>query len=411
MVARFLLLALLSCFLSGVVDAKVLGLRKWTDQKDRSMNASLVRVYKVKKDSKPVVMATFKLQTGKKVDLKVQQLSKNNQKELMVWLKDNPSGVAPPSPPYFWPRQYNGSNTPKVEYVKFDKKREAHLYRTKHFDFYMDIKLSKATVSKCVAVFDTIVEAIDMLPMQMDAIPSGDRPRYEALLVGSRETYMKMGGIPNSAGFFAPSKNLTVIPFESLGIVKKGNNWVFDGKRRTFETLLHELAHHSTSHWRGMPPWFEEGFADYMSVMPYQSGRFLFTNPQSAVVSSIRKYKDYMVGPEVYPKGVFQMRRAKDLMNLDRRRWNALMRNRGLSARNYSSSMVMACYFMHEDGSGDGADFIAWMHAWRAAYLANKYDQYEVLLKKHLLRGRSYAELEKDIQDAMRKRGLRIEFN
>ncbi|MFK7852277.1 MAG: hypothetical protein AB8D78_14970 [Akkermansiaceae bacterium] len=404
-------IALVGILFITSLSAEVIGLRDWTNSKNQTLSGSLVRITTEKKDGKEVKMITLKLERGKEVSFEVDRLNAAHKKELLAWLKNNPMGVAPPSPPYFWPSDYSGSNSPKVEYVEFDAKRKAHLYHTAHFDFYVDVKISNSTVSKCVAVFDTIVEAIDALPMAMDTVPKGKRPRYQAILVSSRETYMKMGGIPNSGGFFSPSKNLTVIPFQSLGIVQKGNKWVFDGKRRSFETLLHELTHHATSHWYGMPPWFQEGLAEYMSVMPYQSGRFLFTNPQSAVVSAIRKYKDYVVGDFVLPKGEFQMVNTEQLFATDRRRWNGMMVNRAASARNYTSSMVLACYFMHEDGDGDGAHFIDWMHAWRAAFITKKTGEYDALIKKHLLRDRSFNELEEDIQEKMRKRGLRINFS
>lgn len=407
---NFIIPALIILSLCLSSHAKVEGMRTWTNNKNKSLEAALMRVFNDTNKGQRITKATFKLKSGKVIDIPVTSLSATHTKELLGWIKSHPTGVASPSAPYSWPSQYNGSNSPKVVYLKYDTKRKAHLYQTKHFNFYVDTKLSNSTVSKCVAVFDTIVEAIDSLPFQFDTIPKGDRARYEAILVSSRETYMRMGGIPNSGGFFSPGKNLTVIPFSSLGIVQKGNKWVFDGKRRSFGTLLHELTHHSLSQWRGVPAWFQEGFADYMEAMPYQSGRFLFTNTGSAISSKIREYKKYPTGGEVIPKGVFQMIHPHALFGLSRANWNGQMGDRVRSARNYTSSTVLAYYFMHEDGNGDGAHIIQWIHAWRAAVMSGQASQYGALVEKHLLRGRSAQALEKDIQDAMRKKGLRINF-
>lgn len=394
--------------------ATVEGLREWTNSKNQSIKASLVRITRIKADKdnkKPRVDVTFKLKTGKKVTFDIELLSKAHQQQLGTWIQSNPTGIAKPTPPYSWPSQHNGNNSPKVEYIEFDEKRNAHLFRTAHFDFFSDEKLSDATISKCVAVFDSIVEAINEFPMEMDTIPTGDKPRFQALLVSTQEKYMQMGGIPNSGGFFSPSQNLTVIPLHSLGIEKKGNNWVFDGQKRSFETLIHELTHHCTSHWRGMPPWFEEGLADYMAAMPYQSGRFLFTNTGSAISSNIRKYKDTTVENQVLPKGVYQMRNPKTMFSMSRREWNGMMRDRITATRNYSSSMILMYYFMHEDGRGDGHHLIQWMHKHRAAYLSRRNDDIEDIFKKHILRDRTYEELEEEIQDAMSKKGTRLEFS
>jgi len=409
-----LITPLLSAKNPSKTSASAEGLRKWTNKKNQDITASLARITRVKSDknkSEFRVDVTFKLKTGKKITFDAELLSKPHQNELKNWLKNNPTGIAKPSAPYSWPSKHDGSNTPKVEYVKFDDKRNAHLFRTAHFDFYSDEKLSDATISKCVAVFDSIVEAIDTFPMEMNTIPSEDKPRYQAILVSSQEKYMKMGGIVNSGGFFSPGRNLTVIPLRSLGIVKKGNNWVFDGKKRSFRTLIHELTHHSTSHWRGMPPWFEEGLADYMEAMPYQSGRFLFTNPGAAVSASIRKFKNTTVEAQILPKGVYKMRHVKDLFSLTRQKWNTSMKDRIITFRNYNSSMILMYFFMHEDGKGDGHHLIQWMHEHRAAVLSRRKGDLEAIFKKHIVRDRTYDEIENEIQEAMSKKGTRLDFS
>ena len=389
----------------------VQGFRPWTNKEGNQMEASLVRVFNKKEEEQRILQVTFKLKGGKEVTIPVSTLSDTSQEEIKTWLQKHPFGVGRPEGPYMWPSYYQGANSPKVNFVRFDEKRKAYFYRTAHFDFYIDQDISKNTVSQCVAVFDTIVEALDSLPMQLDAIPRGDRPRFEALLVSTKEEYYRNGGMPNSGGVFMPGKNLTMIPFSSLGIVKRGNKWVFDGSKRDFEVLLHELTHHSTSHWRGMPPWFEEGLAEYMSVMPYRSGRILFTNPGNAVALSIRHFKKTTLEGLIYPKNTFQMLHPKALFDLDRRTWNGGMRDPLVSSRNYSCSMALMYYFMHEDGDGDGGHLIQWMHAWRAAVVTGNAEKYQELVKKHLYRDRSEEELEEDIRSALVKKGVRVDFS
>ncbi|WP_018970236.1 hypothetical protein [Rubritalea marina] len=386
-----LLLSVISLSLCAASADEVLGLRAWTNQKGQSLQASFVKIRTEQKDGKNTAMVTFKKARGREVTFEAKLLSDEHQLELAEWLDNNPHGTAPPTPPYSWPSQYRGKNTPKAEYIKYDDNYKAHLYRTKHFDFFVDAKISDATVSKCVAVFDSIVEAINSLPLAMDTIPHGDKPRFEAILVSTHKKYKDMGGQPNSAGFFSPRRNLTVIPFRSLGIVKKNNNWVFDGKNRDFSVLIHELTHHATSHWIGMPPWFHEGFAEYMSQMPYRSGTFLFTNPGRAVANKVKKAN---------------FRPPNYVLNLSYPEWN-----RSLRYHHYASSMLLVYYFMHVDGSGNGEHFIQWMHAWRSAFLAKRNDEYADLLEEHLLRGRSIDELGKEISAAMMKKGSKIGYS
>jgi len=398
--------------LAQAATAEVEGFRIWSNKKKQNIEARLVKVFGEKnKAGKVIPMVTFQMKkTGKDVTFPVNLLSAAHLTELKQWLKRRPSGVPTPSAPYMWPREYNGGTSTKVNYIGLDEKRKAHLYRTKHFDFYIEEKLSNSTVSKCVAVFDSIVEALDALPMGLDTLTKEGKPRYQVILVASRDRYMQLGGIPNSGGFFSPGQNLTVIPFQSLGIVKKGKNWVFDGKNRSFDTLTHELTHHSTQHWRGMPPWFEEGLAEYMSTVPYQSGRFLFTNPGSAIGSGIRDYKKTTIANQIFAKGEFRMRPLQQLIATNRQQWNGSMKNQVLSLQNYSNSMILMYYLMHEDGSGDGDNLIQWMHAWRSAVNSGRRNEYDKLIKKHILRDRTYAELQADVKKAMSRKGLRITF-
>ena len=404
-----------SASLSADDKDPVEGVRVWTNSKKQDLTASLVKIVYVKpakKEDKPRYDVTFKLKTGKKVTFDLELLSKPHKDELWAWLKGNPYGVAKPTPPYTWPTQHNGNNSPKVEYVKYDEERYAHLYKTAHFDFYSDERLTNSTISKCVALFDSIVGAIDSLPLELDTIPSGDKPRYQAILLSTREKYMQMGGIHNSGGFFSSGENLTVIPFESLGIEKKGNNWIFDGKNRSFSTLVHELTHHSTSHWLHTPAWFYEGLAEYMAAMPYQSGRFLFTNPGSSLSSDVRsKYKNTVIEDAVFPKGVFQMKHPEQLLTITYEGWGGdLKKNLTNGSRNYTSSMILAYFFMHEDGNGDGHNLIQWLHEHRAAAASRKDSELDAIFKKHILRDRTYKQLEEEIKTAMGKKGLRLEF-
>jgi hypothetical protein len=164
-----------------------------------------------------------------------------------------------------------------------------HIFSAKHFNLLCNTKLSASTVSKCAAVFDSIVGALDSLPLGLNPIPREGEKRYDALLLSSRSLYQQQGGPANSAGVYIPRRNLTMMPYSSLGIVKKGSNWVFDGSRREFGVLIHELTHQTLiNRWGFLPVWFHEGIADYMQAMPYRSGQFLFTNPGAGVSTHIR---------------------------------------------------------------------------------------------------------------------------
>lgn len=394
----------LTLFLALPLSAENLKeIRNWKNNKGKVIKAKLIRL---KKDK-----VTLQTTNGREATIKISVLSQDDQKLLQAWAQKNKNSDNAvreiPSGPFRWKSKFSGDATPDVEYVKYDEKRKAHLYKTKHFDFYIEEKMTNSTVSKCVAVFDNIVDALDEFPIKLNTIPDGSRPRYETILCSSQRRYAELGGPPNSGGFFAPSKNLTVIPFSSMGIVKKGKNFVFDGKNRTFDTLVHELVHHSTSHWRAQPTWIVEGMADYMAAMPYRSGSFNFSNPGGYIASKIRKYSHTPIAP----KGVLQAVKPMRMLTVSRREWNAtLFASQLEGGRYYASSMVYFYYFARVDDRGDGKQLIQYMHTLENARKAGKKIDQKAMIEKFLLRGRSEQELEAEMKESLKSKGLKINF-
>lgn len=410
----FSLLALMAAISggAGAAGGDVEGLRTWTSSAGKTLKASLVKIVQVDK----VATATMKRETGQSFTLPLTALSEEDREAIAAWLKTNPTGVATPIPPYLWPTKFSGSATPDVVEVGYDEKAGFYLYRTKYFDFQVDEKIGRSTISQCVAVFESIVGALDALPLALDTVPPEGGERYKAVLVSSGAKYAALGGTPNSGGFYAPSRNLTVIPFRSLGIVKKGSSWGFDGKKRSFDTLVHELTHHSMGNrWSSLPVWVIEGIADYMAAMPYRSGQFLYTNVGSSVTGAVREaYKGTTWESAVMPKGEFAMVRPSTLFITSHQEWSKTLAMNAIDgSRNYKSSMLLLYYFMQEDADGRGEHFVPWLHAVRAARLSGRGafgDRYRALVDKHLLRGRSNEELEADIAAALKRKGLRVTF-
>lgn len=283
-----------------------------------------------------------------------------------------------------------------------------HIFSAKHFNLLCNTKLSASTVSKCAAVFDSIVGALDSLPLGLNPIPREGEKRYDALLLSSRSLYQQQGGPANSAGVYIPRRNLTMMPYSSLGIVKKGSNWVFDGSRREFGVLIHELTHQTLiNRWGFLPVWFHEGIAEYMQAMPYRSGQFLFTNPGAGISKHVRDGvgKLWKTFPGIH---------LESLLTIDHRTWNQINgTDRQRSWRNYASAEMAVWYFMHKDGDGDGAHFIAWIHDLKTNYRAHRNHwstKKAALTRKHLLRDRSWKELEEQFRKALQEKGLRVVF-
>ena len=393
-------LGIASCLVQAQ-EQPFLSTRSWTSSEGQTLRATLTRV-----TARSVLLKVAR--TGKVIEIPVERLSAADRQATAAWLKDNPDGLVPPRPPYRWPDRYRGEQQPKVTYARYDEQQRAHVFSARYYNLLSDNKLSESTVSRCATVFDAIVGALDSLPLALSPVPLEGENRYQAFLLSSRAEYQRRGGPPNSAGVYIPSRNLTMMPYSSLGIVKKGSNWVFDGNRRDFGVLIHELTHQALiKRWGFLPVWFHEGIAEYMQAMPYRSGQFLFTNPGAAVSKHIRDG----IG-RAYRE--FPCTRLENLLTIEHRMWNqvnAIDPRRSL--RNYASAEIAVWYFMHSDGAGDGADFISWIHALKRAARTDGRNwpaRKRALTEKHLLRGRSWEDVEAEIGKSVREKGLRVVF-
>ena len=357
---------------------------------------------------------TLKLTNGKIAQVPKASFSQKDNNLLKSWLKENPSGLNVPSGPFKWPPLFRGRDGFNVKYVRFDEKRTAHLYETEYFNFYSEEKLSHSTLWDCISIFYNVAIFLEALPIHLECLPKAGEAKYDVLLVSTAQKYAQLGGPPNSGGFYDPKRNLTVIPFRSLGLTKQGKQWKFDREKRNYSTLLHELVHHLTyKKWKGLPCWVEEGMADFIAMMPYKGTEFSLAQPGRYISEELQAMFHVPQARKIFiPGGVYQAIRSDYIFKVDRPRWNMLLsRDQVNGTRQYHTSAMMFYYFAFLDGKKDGASLIQFMHAQRKGFRERKVGLNDLkYVEKYLLRGRSYQELEKDIEQALAANKLQVKI-
>lgn len=381
--------------------------REWTSSTGQKVKAQLLKF-----SGKRIWLKTG---NGKIVDLPIEKISAGDIKRVKSWKTKNSSGLNVPDGPFEWPLLYRGRDRFNVKYVRFDKDKKYHLYETEYFDFYVEEKLNHSTIWKCMALFYHVAGVLDSLPIYLESIPREGEKKYEIFLVASKAKYRAMGGPPNSGGFYDPKRNITVIPFMSLGIIKDGKKWTFDAKGKSYSTLIHELTHHLTcKKWKGQPCWLEEGMADFIATMPYRASEFRFHQPGLYIQEDFKKSFEYTkIKNVLIPNGVYQAISVEYMLSVPRSRWNMLLARDQISGmRQYHTSMIMFYYFAFLDGEGDGANLVKFMHAQRKAFMERKipHPYNKALLEKYLLRGRSFKELEKEMVKELAANKLKVVF-
>lgn len=245
------------------------------------------------------------------------------------------------------------SNKLVIEVVEENNDLGSFLYRTPHFEFVSEGRLTQNLLRDIARNFEATYELLKTLPWDVQPRPE-EGERFKAKLVRSRQRYTEMGGPPNTGGVYFSSKQMFLIPFESLGLKPLGNSYSKAPDYRS-DTLVHELTHqmmHASLHL--LPQWVIEGTAEYTNVLPLRLGTFRLSSAKSAV----NDYLDYLKTrggiPEPFP--------LDRLLTISGKEWSeTVAASPKESRRLYFTAFLLVNYFMSLDGRGDGARFVRYM--------------------------------------------------
>jgi len=376
-----------------LLSAQEAEFRVWTDLENRQLEAAL--------EKREEEWITLRMRNGQVARVPVQGLSQGDQN----WLQklDNPEPAAPsdeytgPPAEADWPRIVNPSENATSEVISEDPDKKEFIYESANYRFICDTQLSTSLVREFSEVFEVTWLVNCLLPLDLRPIPEPGREKYVARIFTNRRDYANAGGVPGSAGIYSPGDRELKLPISSLGVKSYGNKLTVDYGDEDYDTLIHEITHQVMNRWLPrMPVWMIEGTAEYVGLADYDNGRFSFIRQDDRLEQHLQDY----FGHE------FPMVPIEDLMTMSHAEWSAGLQS-GAAGRNYASALVLVFFFYHLDGEEDAAGFKAYL---RAAEKMQRGDSYQELMEQHLLRGRSYAELEEEVLKAFRKKGIKLQF-
>ncbi|MEM0897313.1 MAG: DUF1570 domain-containing protein [Verrucomicrobiota bacterium] len=316
-----------------------------------------------------------------------EQLSELDWRLLKKWDQQRPVQVGP------WPEFVE---VPKTLDIKVLEGREGdwpNVYRSPHFEFRTKTRLSASVVREFARVFEATYQVAKDLPVGFDP-----KPRKEGYFVTELYTshtgYYEAGGPEGSGGVYMGGKDKIMIPLPNLGVRRVGNRWILEGDKDS-STLIHEIVHQVMRRWGGQwPVWFSEGIAEYISYAKYSKGRFSFRNMSGSVEDAVM----------TYPAGgkFFSMVDLKTLMEMDHSTWSSALTSGG-AGYNYRSAGVLMYYFLHHDGNGSGSGVATFQRA-----LSEGWDSRRAMAE-HMLRGRTYEEIARDLEEKLKSAGFRVE--
>jgi hypothetical protein len=249
-----------------------------------------------------------------------------------------------------WPERFVAPDN-LINAHHYPKQSIANLqvYGTTHFRYLVHIEevLSPSLMKEIARVFEGVYELMAKCPLGLSAQPKGRF--FLAHLHPTMESYAQAGGPRMSGGYYTSKEREFHVPFESLGIVKKGNTWT---RSQDFEvkTLVHELTHMMMHNLLPvLPMWLAEGSAEYMECIPLRSGIF-----QPPLVG--RKIGNQRLRGESPPITFGQM------LTITPSEWPRISFTK---AGAYRMSLLMTYYFMNLEGDGKGTKMKRFLEACR----------------------------------------------
>lgn len=278
---------------------------------------------------------------------------------------------------------------------------ELFVYRTPNFEFHAPDRLSVSVVRDFARIFEATYQFIDQMPLGLAPSPSANG-FYPTKLYMTEDDYFADGGSPGSGGQMSWQRrgnelsSLIKVPLPNLGVEYTGTRFVVDSNKRS-TILTHEIAHQVMMRWlmTPMPTWLSEGIAEVVSCQEYSNGRFKLSSMDRAIVEDVT----YGQGRD------FTMVNLEKLINISHRQWSDELAE-GNGGINYRSANVLAYFFLRLDGEGDAAHLVEFIKE----LPSSREEDLPALQEKHILRGRSYEDLQEELAKAWRSQGLKIEF-
>ncbi|WP_193213782.1 hypothetical protein [Luteolibacter marinus] len=366
----------------------------WTNAHGQSFEANFVRL-----DGERVI---FAFENGRQFLTQLGELSAADQLKLRRLGASAPRPVAAPKKLNFghpWPREIRMDGPSQSRVISEDPEQKRFVYESPHYRFTCDVRLTPDVLRNFAMMFETTYKYTTALPLSLTG-GWEKKGRLEILLFESMQGYVGAGGGPGTAACFRPSTGVVMAPLVSLGLEKTPTGFSLDTKGKN-DVLIHELAHQLTpaNYMRDelRNGWFVEGLAEYVSTTPYSWGYFRPDPHGNAARAYVTAYgEDETTGRALGTKIVAP--KLQNFMSMEYREFSGPKAN-----FNYGFALLLTHYFLHMEGNGQARRITAYLQK-----LTDGASYKEALVP--LLGGSSFRQLEKEVADAWRKKGVEIVF-
>ncbi|MEM8955658.1 MAG: hypothetical protein AAGD22_16005 [Verrucomicrobiota bacterium] len=369
--------------------------RQWTDQKGRSLVATLV--------SAGTLSVDLRRDDGSIISIPIRQLNEKGQAYIDNWRSRHPESAKElPSTP--WPTTISAADNGSILLQDHNPHTHRWRYRSKHFELISNIELPENTARDIATVFEATLAVLQQAPIGIAVTPPENPYRVE--LYDTQKSYQDAGGTKGSGGQYLPQRNVMLLALDNLGIENQADQLRLDHENNSF-ILKHEVTHQILNdHAANIPVWLSEGLAEYIAAAPYRDGTYHFHRMTENLLNYVNKWR-FREDPRKIPIVPLEV-----LMEMSFPQWRmAVAGNKPYI--NYNSAALLAHFFLSDHAPGTPSPV--------ARYLSAIQDIRETdprfrrrksldLQSQMLLQGRSYQELQAEIAEKWLEKNVELIF-
>lgn len=329
---------------------QTVALRTWTDTQNRKVEAAFGGLHG---DS-----VLLKLPDGKTIPFPLERLSADDQ----AFIKSQSAApaaaagvVEPPRVPIdkrTWPQNVEmPSRSIEIKMVSENEAERKYVYQSEAFEFSSQAKIAGSVMKEVARTFEATRSLVDALPWGIVCQPPKGMERFQAALFETRSDYINAGGPANSGGVYSSGDKIFKIPFQSLGLEKRGQTYFKSDF--SSDTLVHEITHQMMDDYLAfLPIWVIEGTAEYTEMLPYKAGVFRADAHKSGLKDSLENWRSAV-----------EVEGLESHMTMTRSAWAGIAANPENMSVLYHRSHLLVYYFCHLDGDKKGTRFIKFLEA------------------------------------------------
>ncbi len=367
----------------------------WTLADGRGLEAVILAA-----DSRNVQLRALKNHAVKQVKLNV--FAEPDREKILSWLrtegKDGLAGHPLPLKNHRWPAEWRARQGILLQQIG-----DTNRWNSEHFEINNAAKLNREALESIVTICESVDGALRALPLPFPLNWGRPTDEKRKIIIEPEDSKRPLA---NTAGYWNSRTGVVHIFADSL--LEPDHQLVvfeFDKpeKIQKYDVLVHEVAHQSTAAliYMNVPAWLPEGLAEYMAATQQSPASYLFKNTHVTLRYHINKS---VLGDRIVKERRMNVVHLEKLMNRDHREWNRIVDSGdAASGLQYNEALLLVDYFCHRDHS-NGVHFRRYLES-----ILSGVPEFEAR-QIHLLRGRTYQEIEAEMIDLWKPMGFAINF-